>query len=149
MKKYPNEYFRDKNCRNCEGIFTPVAPSQIYCGPTCAELGGRDTYLKRKYGISLKFYNNLLEEQDNRCKICLGEGFLMAEHHRMKLVVDHCHTNGNVRGLLCHNCNRALGLLKDDQETLLRGVEYLKEGSETIRKEYAQVSGSPQPLEKG
>ena len=55
----------------------------------------------------------------------------MAEHHKMKLVVDHCHATGTVRGLLCHNCNRALGLLHDNTEVLLNAIKYL-EGATTI-----------------
>jgi len=47
------------------------------------------------------------------------------KRHSMKLVVDHCHEGGQVRGLLCHNCNRALGLLKDDVDTLQKAIDYL------------------------
>lgn len=50
----------------------------------------------------------------------------MANHHKMKLVVDHCHVTGKVRGLLCHNCNRALGLLKDSVDNLSKAIDYLK-----------------------
>lgn len=55
----------------------------------------------------------------------------MKPSHKLKLVVDHCHSSGEVRGLLCHNCNRALGLFKDSRENLLNAVEYL-EGATTI-----------------
>ena len=55
----------------------------------------------------------------------------MAEHHKSKLVVDHCHATGKVRGLLCHNCNRALGLLKDKISVLKNAIQYL-EGATTI-----------------
>jgi hypothetical protein len=55
----------------------------------------------------------------------------MREDHTAKLMVDHCHATGKVRGLLCHNCNRALGLLKDDKSTIRRALEYL-EGATTI-----------------
>ena len=41
------------------------------------------------------------------------------------LVVDHKHSTGEVRGLLCHNCNRALGLLKDDPKVLQKAMNYL------------------------
>lgn len=50
----------------------------------------------------------------------------MSSNHKMKLVVDHCHATGHVRGLLCHNCNRALGLLKDSEQALQRALKYLQ-----------------------
>lgn len=55
----------------------------------------------------------------------------MLNHHKSKLVVDHCHDTGIVRGLLCHNCNRALGLFKDKIEVLKNAIKYL-EGATTI-----------------
>lgn len=73
----------------------------------------------------------MYERQNGKCQICQGDGFLMREDHQAKLMVDHCHTTGRVRGLLCHNCNRALGLFKDSPEALSRALEYLK-GATTI-----------------
>lgn len=45
--------------------------------------------------------------------------------HTAKLVVDHCHASGTIGKLLCHNCNRALGLLKDDAALLRKAANYL------------------------
>jgi hypothetical protein len=45
--------------------------------------------------------------------------------------VDHCHTTGNVRGLLCHNCNRGIGLLKELPSNFIKAIKYL-ESAETI-----------------
>jgi hypothetical protein len=52
----------------------------------------------------------------------------MRNHHRKTLVVDHSHETGAVRGLLCHNCNRALGLIHDDAAVLRRAAEYIETG---------------------
>ena len=134
-KKYPNAYFKKKICKSCDKEYQPAAPQQFYCSEPCTKRGYRNHYLLRNYGITVEQYENMLNEQDHKCKLCLSEGFLMGVCHEMKLVVDHCHKHGHVRGLLCHNCNRALGLLQDNPDTLQRGMEYLKEGSETIRKE--------------
>ena len=123
--KYPQGYFKDKDCRDCGTSFTPSAPSEHYCSNVCKENGATTSYLMRIYKITYKDYLRMLDEQDNKCKICHGEGFCMAEHHRLKLVVDHCHSTGKVRGLLCHNCNRALGLLKDSSSSLKRAIGYL------------------------
>lgn len=123
--KYPQGKFNDKPCKTCSETFSPVAPSEKYCTDECKYIGSVDRYLNRRYGITFADYNNMHKEQDGVCAICHEEGFLMAKHHKLKLVVDHCHVTGVVRGLLCHNCNRALGLLKDDTHRLDRAKDYL------------------------
>jgi hypothetical protein len=45
----------------------------------------------------------------------------------VKLAVDHCHDTGKVRRLLCHNCNRALGLFKDNSDILRKAADYVEE----------------------
>ena len=50
----------------------------------------------------------------------------MRDIHSGALVVDHDHKTGAVRGLLCHNCNRALGLLQDSKENLMNCLSYLE-----------------------
>lgn len=72
----------------------------------------------RNYGITLEKYENLVDEQQNLCKICLKN---------TKLVIDHCHRTGKVRGLLCHNCNVSLGLLKENIKIIQNIINYLKE----------------------
>lgn len=71
--------------------------------------------------LTITEYEHLLEEQGGGCKLC---GF-HPEHKR--LCVDHDHVTGRIRGLLCHSCNVALGLLRDNVETLQRAIEYLRE----------------------
>lgn len=127
--KYPQGYFKPKPCRECGATFTPQAPSHLSCSQNCADRMLTSRYLQRSYGITLKQYEDLRQKQENLCAICDGEGFVMATTHKMKLVVDHCHTSGQVRGLLCHNCNRALGLLKDSEEALQRALNYLRRGA--------------------
>jgi hypothetical protein len=78
----------------------------------------------RKYGITLELYNEIKEEQDNCCKIC---GTNESKVSKSRLFVDHCHTTGKVRGLLCHNCNSMLGLAKDNISILLDAAKYLEE----------------------
>ena len=129
--KYPQGHFKDKPCKVCGEIFSPLAPSHLHCSDVCSSRSQSERYLRRTYGIGLSDYDAMLKSQDCRCKICGGEGFLMAKHHSMKLVVDHCHTSGAVRGLLCHNCNRALGLMQDNTLSLKSAIEYL-EGATTI-----------------
>lgn len=123
--KYPQKYFKPKGCRECGVNFTPRAPSHLTCSQACADRMMVSAYLSRNYGIRLGDYERMYTQQLGLCAICRGEGFVMAKHHKLKLVVDHCHASGRVRGLLCHNCNRALGLLQDSIEALGRAKEYL------------------------
>lgn len=118
---------RIRPCNLCGEAYQPYAPSNLYCSEGCIKDGRLNSYLKRVYGITLIDYKAMLDSQNHLCKICGAEGFLMKEHHQIKLVVDHCHQSGKVRGLLCHNCNRALGLLKDSPEILLSAKNYLEE----------------------
>lgn len=83
--------------------------------------------LKYRYGITPEKYSELFHEQNGRCSICGNEE--TTRHNRskkiQKLAVDHCHTTGNVRGLLCQDCNRGLGKFHDDPTRLQKAIEYL------------------------
>ena len=80
-----------------------------------------DYDLNRKYGITLTDYDDLLESQGGVCSICSTDD---TGYHK-RFVVDHCHTTGEVRGLLCNPCNIGLGHFKDNQSVLLEAVQYL------------------------
>lgn len=124
-EKYPQKAFKEKPCRWCGTEFQPQAPSHLYCGDDCNQKGHDDARLRKAYGISLEQYEAMVTEHNGKCGICGGEGFELVAGQRLKLVIDHCHETGSVRGLLCHNCNRGLGLLKDSIQTLQSAVEYL------------------------
>jgi hypothetical protein len=82
----------------------------------------RERHLIRKYGVNLTDYAAMLLAQGGKCAICRAP-----EENQFKGVfhVDHCHTTGKVRGLLCRGCNHMLGVVGDDPKILLRAVEYL------------------------
>jgi len=125
--KYPQGYFKEKPCKKCGTMFSPKAPSHLYCSQECADDSIVTAYLKKNYGITIDDYRDMLDKQDHKCGICGGEGFTMKEEHKVKLVVDHDHQTGNVRGLLCHNCNRALGLFHDDPKALNKAIDWVSE----------------------
>jgi hypothetical protein len=77
----------------------------------------RERYLRRKYGMTIAEYDRLLTEQEGACAAC---------GRVVDLVVDHCHTRGTVRALLCHNCNISLGLMRDDPSALAGLITYLE-----------------------
>jgi len=84
----------------------------------------RDNMLKRSYGITQSDYEDLLKRQNGKCAIC---GLLEEKHRSKVLNVDHNHKTKKVRGLLCNNCNRGLGHLKDSIKNLKKAIKYLEE----------------------
>lgn len=81
-----------------------------------------DSTYKRRYGISLAEYNTLLADQKGVCYLCQG-----VCNTGRRLAVDHSHLSGNVRKLLCGNCNKGLGNFQDSVELLQKAIDYLKE----------------------
>ena len=79
----------------------------------------RNRKLKQNYNITLDEYNLMVEAQQNRCLICNTMPL------NKKLYVDHNHTTGRIRGLLCHHCNSGLGYFKDNTKFLQKAIEYL------------------------
>jgi len=80
----------------------------------------RDKKLRWDYNISSAQYNNLAAKVKFQCCIC---------ERKLKLVVDHNHKTGLVRGLLCPTCNSGLGFFKEDIIMLQRAIQYLQEGN--------------------
>lgn len=89
------------------------------------EQGGKELYyiyhLKRQFNLTFKEYNDLAATQNHCCAIC---GINKKDLDK-RLAVDHCHKTGLIRGLLCCNCNRFIGLIGDKVETAKNVVKYL------------------------
>lgn len=88
----------------------------------------RNYHFRTRYGITVDEYEAMLAEQGNVCAVC-GESNEQLDkrngRHR-SLHVDHDHKTGNVRGLLCANCNTAIGLSQDSPERLRQMADYLE-----------------------
>ena len=82
----------------------------------------RGRTLKRKYGITLDDFNRMLASQGGHCALCPS---LPEDQKNGTLVVDHCHSTGKIRGLLCNPCNTAIGLFRESKETLKKAIDYL------------------------
>lgn len=126
--KPKNEFYPSKQTR--DGLFS-------YCKPCKIEANKRSDnkrlsenrvrflnqrknwHLKNVFGITLEEYNTLSDKQNGVCAICLDK-----DKDRM-LAVDHCHNSNRIRGLLCGRCNRAIGQLKDNTESMKRAIAYL------------------------
>lgn len=122
-------------CLKCNREFTPGHANQKkFCSKECQSRYNvklwRKKYpakdakhkriysLKKDFGLTEKDYDNLFEKQNGRCAICMKTS-------ERRLDVDHCHTTGKIRGLLCNQCNQALGLLKDDPLIIKAALEYV------------------------
>lgn len=111
------------DCRIC-GPNVPIRPPRKdgrHGGAECrAKRRGRSgkvDRIRQKYGLAESDYRALVVKHAGRCGIC---GDL-----EQNLVVDHCHTTGRVRGLLCRICNLGLGYFRDDTERMMRAIAYL------------------------
>jgi hypothetical protein len=90
---------------------------------------GREGHLQNKFGLTLGEYGQMLVAQNGKCAICAGEEKSTRNGKVKALCVDHDHATGNVRGLLCSECNQMIGKAKDDRDILLAAVKYLDKHS--------------------
>lgn len=123
----PTEAFpRNRSARNGLGA---------YCKP-CHNVTGKETYtrlygstreyhLRRRYGVTSAQVDEMIEAQFGKCAVCQTA---QAEH------VDHDHETGAVRGILCFNCNGALGHVRDRPDVLLAAIDYLRTHAPTKEK---------------
>ncbi|MBU2665492.1 endonuclease VII domain-containing protein [Actinoplanes bogorensis] len=125
-----------KSCRSCLEAKREVnRRHRLRIGPD----GVRAANLRDKYGISVEEYDALRASQDYRCAVCRQhENEIPATNTgrprldgrppavSFKLVVDHCHRTGRVRGLLCAGCNSLIGHARDSPAILTAAAAYLQ-----------------------
>jgi hypothetical protein len=119
-------YAREYNVRNREAI---AARKKKYMQDMSEEDRAKHLETKRansimkRYGVTPDNYKAMLEAQGGTCALCPRT----PEQERYnKLSIDHCHTTGKVRGLLCASCNHGLGKLGDSSEGLKRALDYIE-----------------------
>jgi Recombination endonuclease VII len=132
-----NYYFTGKECSN--GHITRRHTKSYGCW-RCRNLRAKErqksgntpktlAYRKRRRrraalrarGITETIYQTMLSEQNGVCALCFN-----SEKEERAFSVDHDHETGLVRGLLCSQCNRGIGLLKDSPAILIRAAEYIQ-----------------------
>jgi hypothetical protein len=119
-----------------------------YCSARCTGVATRKTQTKAKWSsaratdrstmarrieISDNEIEAMKEAQGHKCPLCLIE---------RKLVKDHCHETGLIRGLICRGCNSALGVFGDNEEGLLRALDYLRTFEATRERRLSVSRGS-------
>lgn len=94
--------YRLKNARNC-----------------------RSNSLKYRFGITADDYDVMYDKQQGCCAICGIHSSDYTNKTKLRLHVDHCHTTGMIRGLLCNSCNTSLGGFKDSEDVLNKAIAYI------------------------
>lgn len=86
-------------------------------------------YLRKHYGITIQEYTGLLEAQGGVCAICRLPNTARNPNtgKPKRLYVDHDHLTGAIRGLLCNQCNQAIGCFAEDPDRMVRAMEYLEQ----------------------
>lgn len=112
----------DARCRACRMLYSAqrrrnMTPDQI----VAEQVTKYRSQVKRLYGLSWDQYKDIVVQQDGKCAICGGG----PRNNKSFLSVDHCHTTGKVRGLLCDDCNNLLARADDDPDILLNALRYL------------------------
>jgi len=110
--------YPELECRFCDKLFKPKVINQLYCDSICR---GKYSNKFERYNLRKEHYNELIKIQGGRCAICNKE---------TNLNVDHCHSTGKIRELLCHSCNAGLGLFEDNKEILLAAAKYIQKWSQ-------------------
>lgn len=109
-------------CKECDSVAGKAYKAR-QC-PKRMRLMNRDRLMRSKYGIEPSDFEAMHNRAGGVCEICKGPPTVYQGHET--LCIDHCHTTGKVRGLLCAKCNQALGLFQDSTWNLEAAISYLQ-----------------------
>ena len=128
LTKPLNEFYKNRQTKDgvhshCIECSKAISKIKRETRPEEAKLSQRKAHLKHTFGITHEDYESLLKGQKGVCAICKQPS------SKKQLAVDHNHSTGEVRGLLCQSCNTALGLFKDNPSVLETAINYLNKGN--------------------
>jgi len=86
----------------------------------------RKQKLRKKYGITIEQYDCMFAKQNGLCAVCKQPETAKQKGKIRALAVDHCHSTGMVRGLLCKTCNTALGNMKENPDLIRALADYVE-----------------------
>lgn len=105
-------------CKHCK---KKARQKRVSRDPEAAKMRNRAGNIRRKYGITQEDYEEMLAKQDGKCAIC---GTLEEENH-LSFCIDHNHSTGKVRELLCVHCNFGIGYFREDIDVLEAAIKYV------------------------
>ena len=85
----------------------------------------RDIKLRQAYGVGIDYFNAKLKEQGGVCAGCKRDVKTIWRGKQVAMALDHNHETKQVRGVLCIKCNRALGLLEENEQSFLNLIDYI------------------------
>jgi hypothetical protein len=117
-------------CVGCGEEYVPTQVAQKYCSGRCWEASKRparyEAAKRTRIKVSPTYYAELVEKYGPDCGICGAEPHPKGSGRgRGRHPADHDHATGEIRGLLCHRCNTAIGLMRDDPALLEAAIAYL------------------------
>lgn len=117
------------NCCMCEPI-TAAMHRRKY--PKLAKRRTKEYFVRRRYKLDLNVYEDMIADATH-CELCNRVLDHSKDRGGHAPVMDHCHSTGDVRSVICGGCNIALGVIKDDVQTLRRMINYLEKHNQKKR----------------
>ncbi len=119
-KNISDFYTGRKDCKDCKNSAARKRWAENIEASTRYKKRARERAKERRYGITQEQFDQMLIDQDNKCGVCNIEFKNTKSTH-----IDHCHKTNKVRGLLCSDCNMALGQFYDNVELMNNAINYL------------------------
>lgn len=131
VRKLLSDFYKEKRHKDgrhseCKECFCERSKAYKVKNKQKTKTVNRDLHLRKTFGIGSDQYNAILTKQHGVCAVCGNPETSTYRGKLRHLSVDHCHETGKVRGLLCNDCNIALGWFKDDISRLKSAIRYLE-----------------------
>ncbi len=127
---YKSSWHRSRRHSYCKECFKKLRKEKGWGRDKKVAYAG---HINRKFGISVEDYAGMLKKQKGVCAICGQPETMIRRGRVVQLSIDHCHDSGMIRGLLCNNCNKAIGCVHEDVEILQKAISYLKKYQSKIK----------------
>jgi hypothetical protein len=124
-KRNGNSDGRQNRCKDCTRVKRADSiKAWSKANPDKRRRTSKNSSLKKKYGITIEQYEEMYEDQDGLCMVCLRPNTIMG--------VDHNHRTGKVRALLCYQCNWGIGMAGESIQVLQSMIDYLRHYNEEV-----------------